>query len=103
MPHPGGVVPIVLCGTHAPSDCHATAGAARRMNGAAAGRGGGQGQRPQAQGQVPAMLMKGSGQVAGAAALAVAGAGKALMPLMDKLATSLMSENPMLLEDLRCV
>lgn len=58
---------------------------------------GGQGQ------QVPAMLMKGSGQVAGAAALAVAGAGRALMPLVDKLATTLISDNPVLLEDLRCV
>lgn len=47
--------------------------------------------------------MKGSGQVAGAAALAVAGAGKALMPVFDRLATSLISENPVLLEDLRCV
>lgn len=52
-------------------------------------------------GQVPGMLMKGSGQVAGAAALAVAGAGKAIMPLLDKVATSLISDNPMLLEDLR--
>lgn len=52
---------------------------------------------------MPAMLVKGSGQVAGAAALAVAGAGKALMPLVDKLATSLISDNPMLLEDLRWV
>ncbi|KAF8073061.1 hypothetical protein HT031_000722 [Scenedesmus sp. PABB004] len=50
---------------------------------------------------MPALLMKGSGQVAGAAALAVAGAGKALVPLFDKLATSLISDNPMLLEDLR--
>lgn len=77
----------------------------RQANGAAAG---GRGRRvPQGRvqqpGQVPAMLVKGSGQVAGAAALAVAGAGKALMPLVDKLATSLISDNPMLLEDLRCV
>lgn len=71
-----------------------------KMNGTA-GRGP-QGQVARGQtGQVPAMLMKGSGQVAGAAALAVAGAGKALMPLVDKLATSLISDNPMLLEDLR--
>jgi hypothetical protein len=49
------------------------------------------------------MLVKGSGQVAGAAALAVAGAGKALMPLVDKLAATLISDNPMLLEDLRWV
>lgn len=70
----------------------------RQMNGAPNRR------VPQQRGQqvqVPAMLVKGSGQVAGAAALAVAGAGKALMPLVDKLATSLISENPMLLEDLK--
>jgi hypothetical protein len=52
--------------------------------------------------QMPALLAKGSGQVAGAAASAVAGAGKAIMPLFDKLATTLISDNPMLLEDLRC-
>lgn len=51
---------------------------------------------------MPALLAKGSGQVAGAAAYAVAGAGKAIMPLFDKLATTLISDNPMLLEDLRC-
>ncbi|KAF6262489.1 hypothetical protein COO60DRAFT_1699220 [Scenedesmus sp. NREL 46B-D3] len=51
--------------------------------------------------QMPALLAKGSGQVAGAAAFAVAGAGKAIMPLFDKLATTLISDNPMLLEDLR--
>eukprot|EP00879_Flechtneria_rotunda_P017494 GHRR01018343.1.p1 GENE.GHRR01018343.1~~GHRR01018343.1.p1 ORF type:complete len:436 (+),score=201.31 GHRR01018343.1:371-1678(+) len=51
--------------------------------------------------QVPALLMKGSGQVAGAAALAVTGAGKAILPLFDKLATTLISDNPVLLEDLR--
>uniref|UniRef100_A0A383WGX1 Uncharacterized protein n=1 Tax=Tetradesmus obliquus TaxID=3088 RepID=A0A383WGX1_TETOB len=51
--------------------------------------------------QMPALLAKGSGQVAGAAAYAVAGAGKAIMPLFDKLATTLISDNPMLLEDLR--
>eukprot|EP00879_Flechtneria_rotunda_P020804 GHRR01021900.1.p1 GENE.GHRR01021900.1~~GHRR01021900.1.p1 ORF type:complete len:296 (+),score=94.51 GHRR01021900.1:216-1103(+) len=53
--------------------------------------------------QVPALLMKGSGQVAGAAALAVTGAGKAILPLFDKLATTLISDNPVLLEDLRSV
>lgn len=58
-------------------------------------------QQPLHGGQVPGLLMKGSGQVAGAAALAVAGAGKAIMPLLDKVATSLISDNPMLLEDLR--
>jgi hypothetical protein len=52
--------------------------------------------------QMPALIAKGSGQVAGAAAFAVAGAGKAIMPLFDKLATTLISDNPMLLEDLRC-
>jgi hypothetical protein len=51
--------------------------------------------------QMPALIAKGSGQVAGAAAFAVAGAGKAIMPLFDKLATTLISDNPMLLEDLR--
>jgi hypothetical protein len=51
---------------------------------------------------VPALIAKGSGQVAGAAVFAVAGAGKAIMPLFDKLATTLISDNPMLLEDLRC-
>ena len=69
------------------------------MNGAAGGAVAG-GARAQP-GQMPALLVKGSGQVAGAAALAVAGAGKALMPLVDKLATSLISDNPMLLDDLR--
>lgn len=78
----------------------------RQANGAAAAGRGRRGQpqgrgQQQPGGQVPAMLVKGSGQVAGAAALAVAGAGKALMPLVDKLATSLISDNPMLLEDLR--
>jgi hypothetical protein len=73
----------------------------RQMNGTAGSRGRHQQQQRGSQAQVPAMLMKGSGQVAGAAALAVAGAGKALMPLVDKLATSLISDNPMLLEDLR--
>jgi type III secretion system FlhB-like substrate exporter len=53
--------------------------------------------------QMPALIAKGSGQVAGAAAFAVAGAGKAIMPLFDKLATTLISDNPMLLEDLRWV
>ncbi len=50
---------------------------------------------------VPALLVKGSGQVAGAAALAVAGAGRALVPLFDRLATTLISDNPMLVADLR--
>ena len=64
----------------------------RQANGAAAGgrgRHAPQGRVQQPGGQVPAMLVKGSGQVAGAAALAVAGAGMALMPLVDRLATSL--------------
>jgi hypothetical protein len=33
----------------------------------------------------------------------MAGAGKVLMPLVDKLAATLISDNPMLLEDLRWV
>lgn len=57
--------------------------------------------RQQQSGQVPGLLMKGSGQVAGAAAHAVAGAGKAIMPLLDKFASTLISDNPVLLEDLR--
>jgi len=51
---------------------------------------------------VPAMLMRGSGHVAGAAAMAMAEAGKAIMPLVDKLANSFISDDPLLLADLRC-
>lgn len=39
--------------------------------------------------------------MAGAAAAAVGSAGTALMPLIDKLATTLIADNPVLLEDLR--
>eukprot|EP00775_Hariotina_reticulata_P010382 gene10382-10540_t len=50
---------------------------------------------------VPALLVRGSGHVAGAAAMAMAEAGKAIMPLVDKLANSIMSDDPLLLADLR--
>lgn len=105
--HTAACLPTHKQGVCVPLCASAAAGKGHHMNGAAGGgRGGGGNQRQQqrgGQGQVPAMLVKGSGQVAGAAALAVAGAGKALMPLVDKLATSLISDNPLLLEDLRWV
>jgi hypothetical protein len=44
--------------------------------------------------------MVGPVMVTGAAS-AVAGAGKALMPLIDKLASTMIADNPVLLEDLR--
>lgn len=50
---------------------------------------------------VRARVMRSSTGVAGAAATAVAGAGKAIMPLLDRLATNLIADNPVLLEDLR--
>jgi len=39
--------------------------------------------------------------MAGAAAAAVGSAGMALVPLLDKLAATLIADNPVLLEDLR--
>lgn len=41
------------------------------------------------------------GHMAGAAAAAVGSAGMALVPLIDKLAATLIADNPVLLEDLR--
>ena len=43
---------------------------------------------------MPPVLLTGAGT-------AVAGAGKALLPLIDKLANTMIADNPVLLEDLR--
>lgn len=50
---------------------------------------------------VASALMKTGEAAALAAAAAASGAGKALLPMFDKLATSLIGDNPALLEDLR--
>jgi hypothetical protein len=46
-------------------------------------------------------LLPRPGHMAGAAAAAVGSAGMALVPLLDKLATTLIADNPVLLDDLR--
>ena len=48
-----------------------------------------------------AKLLPRPGHMAGAAAAAVGSAGMALVPLIDRLATTLIADNPVLLEDLR--
>jgi hypothetical protein len=126
MQHPGTVLNVLTpkhrcnaCGTMLvapwlcvcqPDACHTkaalwTAGTRpvkqRGPPGSAAAAGGGSG--PGRPGPAAGLMMAAPPMVAGAAASAVAGAGRALMPLLDKLAAGLIADNPVLVEDLRWV